>query len=77
MKWRPIHKRTGDEYKPITDQERKANWSRPPYSTNFRFEPIEDTPKPEGVRPAKESETKAKKEITPETGNEKDLSNGQ
>lgn len=71
MKWQPIHKRTGQAYPVITDQERKANWSRGLYATHFRFEEVEEAQKPEGIKPA------TKKETPPETGNETDLSNGQ
>jgi hypothetical protein len=52
MKFRPIHKRTGREYPVITETERQKNWSRPPYSTNFIFQAIEEAPKPEAVKPA-------------------------
>lgn len=58
MRFVPVHKRTGQRYPAISEQERAKNWSRPPYSTNFDFEtvpeakePIEakrvETPKPE------------------------------
>lgn len=69
MKWRPVHKRTGLEYPVITDQERKANWSRPPYSRNFRFEPIEETPKPTEAKPAKETQPAAQAANGPDQPN--------
>lgn len=38
----PVHKKTGQRYRPITAEERARDWSREPYKSNFIFEVAED-----------------------------------
>lgn len=55
MRYIPVHKRTGQRYPAITEQERAQKWSRPPYSRNFDFEPVADE------KPTAKEPTEAKK----------------
>jgi hypothetical protein len=46
MKYIPVHKKTGQRYPAITEEERQRDWGRPPYSQHFRFEPVVEAAKP-------------------------------
>lgn len=62
MRYVPVHKKTGRRYPAITDHERSKDWSRPPYSTNFSFEAVEQTEAKEPVEAKRVAPEKPTKE---------------
>lgn len=66
--YRPIHKRTGQEYQLISQKELESGeWSREPYRSHFRFDPVEiasATP-PKEAKKAHEAKTEKEEGQSP------------